>query len=109
VDADLLPRATEFAFHPEGATFGDKEVHYFTVTVARRPRDRWAVRWMNHTWNKVAQRWEYEPSEPEPEFFRECRFSLDEAVRIARAMPDGLTINGKTWLDFKAIHGRQVS
>lgn len=107
MDPDLLPHATAFAFLPDGASFEDKEVHYFTVTVARRLRDRWAVRWMNQCWNEVTQQWEFEPSEPEPDFFRECRFTLDDAVRIARGMPDGLTINGKTWLDFKAIHARQ--
>lgn len=46
MDSDLLPHATEFAFLPEGASFGDKEVYYFTVTVARRSDDLWAVCWL---------------------------------------------------------------
>ena len=58
--ADLLSHATEFAFHPEGASFGDKEVHYFTVTVSRRTAGKWAVLCMNQCWNKKTQSWEYE-------------------------------------------------
>lgn len=107
MDAELLPHATSFAFLPDGASFGDKEVEYFTVTVARRSAENWAVLWMGQCWNKVSQLWEYEPRERDQAFFRECRFPLDEAVRIARGMPDGLTVMGKTWLDFKANQARQ--
>jgi hypothetical protein len=103
----LLAHATEFAFLPEGASFGDKEVHYFTITVTRRSADKWAVLRMNDCWNKESQSWEYEPSERSDTFLRECRFPLEEAVQIARGLPDGLTINGKSWLDFKEIHARQ--
>ena len=56
----LLSHATEFAFHPEDASFGDKDVHYFTVRVARRSADKWAVLWMNQCWNKKTKSWEYE-------------------------------------------------
>jgi hypothetical protein len=34
---------------------------------------------------------------------------LDQAVRIARSMPDTLSVNGKTWADLKAIHVLQVA
>lgn len=107
MDPDLLAHATEFTFFPEGAKDGDKEVHYFTVTVARRSNNLWAVIWMTQCWNKETRSWEYEPRDRDKKFLRECRFTLDEAVQIARAMPDTLHINGKTWLDFKAIHALQ--
>jgi hypothetical protein len=106
---DLLAHATEFAFHPEGASFGDKEVHYFTVTVARRSAEKWAVLWMNQCWNRKTQSWEHEsfPSSRTKKFLRDARFSLEEAVQIAAGKPDTLTVMGKSWLDFKAIHTRQ--
>lgn len=105
---DLLAHATEFSFLPEGASFGDREVFYFTVTVARRSNGLWAVLWLDQCWNKKTRSWEYEPRDRSQKFLRECRLSLDDAVRIARAMPDSLTVNGKSWLDFKAIHARQA-
>lgn len=106
---DLLAHATEFAFHPEGASFGDKEVQYFTVTVARRSAGKWAVLWMNQCWNKKTQSWEYEsfPSSRTKKFLRDARFDLDEAVQIAAGKPDTLTVMGKSWLDFKANQARQ--
>lgn len=106
MDAELLAHATEFSFLPEGASFGDREVFYFTVTVARRTTG-WAVLWMDQCWNKKTRSWEYEPRDRSQNFLRECRFTLDDAVQIARSTPDGLTINGKSWLDFKAIHALQ--
>ena len=107
---DLLAHATEFAFLPEGASFGDREVQYFTVTVARRSADKWAVLWMNQCWNKKTQSWEYEslPSSRTTKFLREARFSLDEAVKVARSKPDTLSVNGRTWAGFKAIHSQQT-
>lgn len=106
---DLLSHATEFAFHPEGASFGDKDVHYFTVRVARRSADKWAVLWMNQCWNKKTKSWEYEsqPSSRTDKFLRNARFNLDEALEIAAGKPEGLTVMGKSWLDFKAIHALQ--
>ena len=61
MDAELLARATEFSFLPESASIGDREVFYFTVTVARRFDDLWAVLWMDQCWNKKAQSREHEP------------------------------------------------
>lgn len=107
MDADLFAYATEFTFLPDGASIGDREVFFFTVTVARRSNDLWAVRWMDQCWNKKTQAWEYEPRDRSQRFLRECRLTLDDAVRIARAMPDVLTIMDKSWLDFKAIHALQ--
>lgn len=109
MNPDLLAHATEFAFDPEGASFGDKEVHHFTVTVARRSADKWAVLWMNRCWNKRTQSWEYEslPSSRTKKFLRNARCSLDEAVWIAAGKPDTLTVMDKTWLDFRAIHALQ--
>jgi hypothetical protein len=107
MDSDLLPHATEFSFLPEGASLGDKEVFYFTVTVSRRSNDLWAVLWMNHCWNNKSRSWEYEPRDRSKKFLRECRYTLEDAVQIARSLPDALSVNGKSWLDFKAIHARQ--
>jgi len=106
MDADLLAHATEFMFLPNGASIGDKEVFLFTVTVARRT-SLWAVLWMDQCWNKKARSWDYEPRDRSQAFLQECRFTLDDAVQIARAMPDVLTIMDKSWLDFKAIHALQ--
>jgi hypothetical protein len=108
MDPDLLAHATEFTFLPEGASIDDRDVFYFTVTVARRSNDMWAVLRMTECWNKETQSWEYEPRDRSAKFLRECRFSLDEAVRIARAMPDTLTLMDKSWLDFKALHALQA-
>lgn len=104
---DLLAHATEFEFYPDGASFGDREVFYFSVRVARRSNDLWAVLWMGQCWNHVTQDWEYEPRDRSEQFLRECRLPFDEAVQVARSKPDTLTVNGKTWLDFKAIHAAQ--
>lgn len=109
MDADLLAHATEFEFYPEGAAFGDKEVFYFAVRAVRRSDDLWAVLWMDRCWNHVTEDWEYEPRDRSKQFLRECRFTFDDAVRIARSKPDRLTIMGKSWLDFKAIHALQDS
>ncbi|ACL42311.1 hypothetical protein Achl_4360 (plasmid) [Pseudarthrobacter chlorophenolicus A6] len=106
-DSDLLPFATEFEFYPEGAGFDDREVFYFAVKVARRSNNLWAVLWLNQCWNHVTQDWEYEPRDRSKKFLAECRLPFDEAVRIARCMPDTLTVNGKTWADFKTIHALQ--
>lgn len=103
-DNELLAHATEFEFYPDGASFGDREVHYFAVRVARRSNDLWAVLWMNQCWNHKAQDWEYEPRDRSKKFLKECRLPFDEAVKVARSKPDSLSINGKSWLDFKAIH-----
>lgn len=109
MDSHLLAHATEFTFLPDGASIGDKEVHYFTVTVSRRSNDLWAVLWMAQCWNQKTRSWDYESRDRSQAFLRECRFTLDDAVRIARAMPDVLTIMDKSWLDFKAIHALQES
>lgn len=106
---DLLAHATEFEFYPEGASFGDYEVVYFSVRVARRSNDLWAVLWMGQCWNHVTQDWEYEPRERSKKFLAECRLPLDEAVKVARSKPDTLSVNGKTWVDFKAIHALQAA
>lgn len=98
----LLAHATEFTFLPEGASIGDREVFYFTVTVARRSDALWAVLWLDQCWNQKTRDWEYEPRDRSQKFLQECRFTLDEAVRIARSKPDILTVMDKTWLDFKA-------
>lgn len=105
---DLLVHATVFEFYPEGGGFDDYEVFYFTVQVARRSNDLWAVLWMNQCWNHVTDDWEYEPRERSKEFLAECRLPFEEAVKVARSKPDTLSVNGKTWLDFKAIQARQT-
>lgn len=105
--SDLLAHATEFTFLPEDASIGDREVFYFTVTAARRSDDLWAVLWLDQCWNQKTQDWEYEPRDRSQKLLRECRFTLDEAVRIARSKPDILTVMDKTWLDFKANQARQ--
>jgi hypothetical protein len=109
MDSDLLAHATEFTFLPEGATIDEQDVFYFAVRVAQRSNGLWAVLRMNECWNRKTKDWEYEPRDRSQTFLRQCRFTLDEAVQIARALPDTMTIMGKSWLDFKAIHALQDS
>lgn len=106
---ELLAHATEFEFYPEDASFDDHESFYFTVKVARRSKGRWAVLWLGQCWNHVTEDWEYEPREPGKEFLKECRLPFDEAVKVARSKPDTLSVNGKSWLDFKANQARQAA
>lgn len=40
-------------------------------------------------------------------FLKECRLPFDEAVKVARSKPDTMTVNGKSWLDFKGGLRRQ--
>lgn len=110
MEPDLLPHATEFSFLPAGASFGDNNVQYFTVTVSRRSNGLWAVLWMGQCWNARTKDWEYEPSPSgrSEDFLVECRLSLQDAVRVAHEAPNTLTVNGKTWLDFQAAVARQV-
>lgn len=111
MDPDLLAHATEFTFLPGGANIDDKEVHFFTVTVARRSNDLWAVLWMTKCWNRKSKSWEHEsfPSSRTDKFLRNARFPLDEALEIAFGAPDRLTVMGKSWLDFEEMHARQTA
>lgn len=94
---DLLAHATEFAFYPTGCEPGNPDARYYIVRVARKGQDRWAVMWMGECWN--GSDWEYEPlpSNRPDDFLDRCRFPLDDAVRIAAALPDTLVMNGRTW------------
>lgn len=104
--AELVARATEFAFLPAGAVHSDVEVDHYTVFVARRSEGRWAIIRSGRCWDADSQAFVYEPrsSYGDHDFLRRCRFCLDDAVRIASAMPDILTTNGRTWAELKAFN-----
>jgi hypothetical protein len=97
METDLLDHATEFSFMPAGATWGDRDVDYFTVRASWCAEGRWAVFWMGRCWNKNTRQWQFNPAEPNRQYLADCRFSRDEAVRIARELPNVMTVMGKDW------------
>lgn len=56
----------------------------------RYPEDRpsWAIRNNSFCWSRSRVAWVYEPlpSNRDDEFFKDCRFSFDEASAIARSL-----------------------
>ncbi|MBC9704980.1 MAG: hypothetical protein H9W81_08390 [Enterococcus sp.] len=83
---ELLSKATEFMFLPEGA---DITVHpkdfYFAIIVKPSARGKWIVTTMSEVWNKELSAWEFDSrnSSLNDKKVAETRFSLDEAVQIA--------------------------
>lgn len=86
MDAELLARATEFSFLPESASIGDREVFYFTVTVARPSDDLWAVLWVDQCWNKKAQSREHEPQGHSRTTSVQRGSSLPAVIRLLSSM-----------------------
>jgi len=64
-------------------------------------RGRWAVRWLGQQCADAGGNFEWEPSNSSrtDEFLDAHRFSLDEALRIAKAAAPGVILNGMTPAD----------
>lgn len=91
-------RATTYTVYPDGYdeyTFGDKST--WTLTVEERGDDSWAVKKMGSCLN-VDGEWEYEPSPSnrEDDFLERCRFTEEEALRLAAIAVNGVVWNGCT-------------
>lgn len=76
---------------------GDINRHLYTVTVAYRGADRWAV--VRHRQCLgVDGTWDYEmrPSERDDEWLDAHRFDLDTAQRLAVEAAPGIRVNGRS-------------
>ncbi|WP_404289202.1 hypothetical protein [Glutamicibacter arilaitensis] len=109
---ELLAYATEFNFHPQGASAGDIDVDYFAITVARRSPGRFAVLHMSQCWDGTEWVHESLPSNRTDEFKEKARFPLEEAVTLASALSNSVKLNGKTleeWSSFRAEREAKTS
>lgn len=102
---ELLAHATEFVFTPT-VEEGEQDVEafrHFRVYVQWRGADKYAISRFGEVWN--GEDWEYEslPSNRTDEFIAKTRFSLDEAVAMAKDLPDKLSVNGRTYREWYAI------
>jgi hypothetical protein len=91
-------RATTYTVYPDGYddyTFTDK--YAWTLTVEDRGDDRWAVKKMGSCLNRGGV-WEYEPSPSNrgDDFLERCRFTKEEALRLAHIAVNGVIWNGCT-------------
>lgn len=94
---ELLAHASEFTFLPAGAHPDDDEVTRFAVKVSWRGHDRWAVTRSGDCWGPGGWEHEASPSNRSPEFLAVHRYSLGDAVALARQLVDGIIVNGRTW------------
>lgn len=80
----------------------DEEHGHFSVTVEYRGRDLWAVMRHGECLNANGE-WDYEtrPSEREDDWIAAHRFTMQEAIRLARQVAPTLTVNGWTVDDVK--------
>lgn len=102
-EGNLLAHATEFIFTPAGTERDNPDARHFRVSVSWRGKDTWALVWMGECWNGSA--WEYEPlaSSRDDDFLERCRFTLEDAARIAAGLPDILRVNGRTFAEWEAL------
>lgn len=89
---ELLPNVRTFAFGPEG-----DESYLYEVSVSYRGKGKYAVIHMNNCWD--GSDWVYEPmsSSRTDEFIEQTRFSLRNAIDIAKTLVPTISINGMTW------------
>ncbi len=71
--------------------------YVFAVTVEETAPDRWAVRRSKRCLNADGD-WEWEaiPSERADDFLARCRFDLETALNMARAVAPDIRVNGFT-------------
>lgn len=107
--SDLLPHATEFVFTPAGTDRTDMDARHFRVHVSWRGAETWAVVWMAECWNGTG--WEYEPlnSSRDDDFLARCRFTLEDAVKHARTLPDTVSLNGSTYAQWQEKRARAAA
>lgn len=106
---DLLPCATEFVFVPTGTDRNDMDTRHFRVYVRWTGADTWAVVWMGECWNGSGWEWEPSPSNREDDFLTRCRFTLEEACRHARTLPDTVMPNGTTYAQWQEAREKSRS
>jgi hypothetical protein len=107
--ADLLPHATEFVFTPAGTDRTNPDTRHFRVYVRWSGGDTWAVIWMGECWNGTDWEWEPLPSSYDDDFLARCRFTLEEACRHARSLPDAVMPNGATYVQWQAARAEARS
>ncbi|GHJ11196.1 hypothetical protein TPA0907_55630 [Micromonospora humidisoli] len=102
----IEPRVTEYTVCP--LPEGDINASGFTITVAYRGRDLWAV--LRHRWclgTDGEGDYESVPSEREDEWLAGHRFALDDALQLAAEHVLKLTVNGWTVADALAAAERR--
>lgn len=92
---------------PEGTS---PDGHVFAITVEWRGRDRWAVTRHSMCLDNEGN-WDYEmrPSEREDDWLATHRFSLDEALELAKAEAPHVTVNGFTVERALAMYASEVT
>lgn len=94
-------RATTWTVYPDRYdeyTFSDKYVYTLTVEERGEPGDdRWCVKGLFQVLNRDGE-WEREPSPSnrEDDFLARCRFTEEEALRLAKVAVNTLVLNGST-------------
>lgn len=94
-------RVTTWTVYPDGYddyTFSDKYMWTLTVEERGEPgEDKWAVKNTFYVLNKDGE-WEREPSPSNRDdaFFARCRFTEEEALRLAKVAVNTLVWNGAT-------------
>jgi hypothetical protein len=86
----------------------DLEGHIFAIAVAYRGRGLWAV--LRHgRCLGAGGAWDHEmqPSSREDDWLTTHRFSLNEALTLAKAAAPNVTVNGFTVADALAMHQRR--
>lgn len=92
---------SEYTIYPTGyhATEIPSDKYHFVITVKDRGKG-WAVCWMGDVLNRSGEwEWEMQPSSRDDDFFQRCRFTGEEAKRLAVEAVDKLTINGRTFAE----------
>jgi len=92
---------SEYTVYPTGyhATEIPSDKYHFVITVKDRGKG-WAVCWMSDVLNRSGEwEWEMQPSSRDDDFFSRCRFTEEEAKRLAVEAVDKLAINGRTFAE----------
>jgi hypothetical protein len=87
-------RVTEIEF--SALPYDDIDYQHFTVTVAYRGRDLWAVVRHGSCLHKDGKKWDYEPmsSGRTDRWLKSHRFPLDAALKLAAKAVEKVTVNG---------------
>lgn len=77
---------------------GDLNAHTWNLTVELRGVDTWAVVMRGHSCLSSTGKWDLEPipSDRTDEWIKAHRFTLEEALRLAKAAAPGVTVNGRS-------------
>lgn len=94
----------ERTYYPQGCDPDDMNAHGFGVTVAYRGNGKWAVtRGGRNAYEQLssAGNWLWMPLKMTQ--MRHCRFSFEEACRLAEEHVNDVTVNGRTWDQWQAF------